>query len=307
MAILVNPATRVDQWMAEFREVLPDEELRVWPDIGDAADIEYLIAWVMSAGEVASLSNVQAILCLGAGTEQWQQIDMPAVPVVRLVDPAMANQMTAYALAWVIRHQRDFARAEAWQRAGTWKIPPHAQPWQYRVGLLGYGEIGSTIGRAFAGLDYQVNAWTRTARDHGAASTYAGFDQLAAFLGNSDAVINVLPSTEETNGLLTAARFDQFTEGSVFVNIGRGSVLHDEAELIAALDHGPLAAAVLDVTNPEPPVDGSPLYTHPAVTLTAHLSGTTQVRSAARLIADNVARLRAGQEPFPVLDRSRGY
>ena len=120
-------------------------------------------------------------------------------------------------------------------------------------------------------------------------------------------MVNVLPSTDATTGLLSAERLAQFAPGSIFVNIGRGTVLGDEADLIAALESGPPKAAVLDVTDPEPPAEGSPLYTHPQVTLTPHISGMTQVRSAARLIAANVARLRAGQEPFPLLDRTRGY
>jgi len=156
-------------------------------------------------------------------------------------------------------------------------------------------------------VGYPVNAWTRSGRDDETVRHYAGQEQLGEFLAASDAVVNVLPSTESTTGLLTADRLNQFAEGSIFVNVGRGSVLADEAELLHALDHGPLAAAVLDVTSPEPPVDGSPLYTHPAVTLTPHISGMTQVRSAAKIIAANIKRLRAGDPPFPMLDRTRGY
>ncbi|MGI9606742.1 MAG: NAD(P)-dependent oxidoreductase, partial [Acidimicrobiales bacterium] len=102
-------------------------------------------------------------------------------------------------------------------------------------------------------------------------------------------------------------RFASFATGSVFVNMGRGTVIADEADLIAALDDGPLAAAALDVTDPEPPVPGSPLYTHPAVHLTAHLAGATRVSTAAQLISENVRRIRTGEQPFPMLDRSRGY
>lgn len=307
MAILLHPSTRVDQWTNELTALLPDEEIRVWPEVGDLSEIDYLVSWVMSGDDLAKLTGLQAILCLGAGTEQWQKPGIPDVPIVRLVDTEMANEMAAYALAWVIRHQRDFAQAELSQRVGEWKIPPHPQPYEYRVGVLGYGEIGSRIGRAFADLGYPVNAWTRSSRADPNVTQYCGIDQLEAFLSQSDAVINVLPSTGATRGLLNAARFEQFADGALFINVGRGSVIADEVELVDALDTGPLAAAVLDVTSPEPPAQGSPLYTHPGVTLTAHLSGTTQVRSASKLIAANINRLRAGEDPFPILDRARGY
>lgn len=306
MAILVSPSSRIEEWAAELRAQMPNEDLRVWPEVGDPAEIEYLIAWRMSRADLATLPNLQCILCQGAGTEQWQKPGID-VPVVRLADPEMANEMAGYAVAWVLRHQRRFSELESAQHRGEWKVLEHTQPYKYRVGVLGYGEIGSRISRAFGDLGYVVNAWTRSGRDEERVTHYAGHDELEDFLGNSDAVINVLPSTDATAGLLTSERLAQFVPGSIFVNVGRGTVLADEGDLIEALNNGPIAAAVLDVTEPEPPADDSPLWTHPAVTLTPHISGMTQVGSAATLIAANIARLRAGQEPFPLLDRSLGY
>ena len=64
---------------------MPDEELRVWPDIGDPAEVEYMIAWVMSSEDLAAFTNLRMILCLGAGAEQWQKPGID-VPVVRLAD-----------------------------------------------------------------------------------------------------------------------------------------------------------------------------------------------------------------------------
>ena len=306
MAIVVKSGGRVEEWTAELRAQMPHEDLRAWPDIGNPAEVEYLIAWRASSEELATLPNVQVVLCQGAGTEQWQKPGID-VPVVRLADPEMASEMAGYAVAWVVRHQRRFDDLATAQRRGEWTMLDHAQPYGYRVGVLRYGEIGSRIGRAFADLGYAVNAWTRSGRDEDDARHYAGLDQLDDFLGASDAVINVLPSTAATTGLLTAERLAHFVSGSIFVNVGRGTVLAAEADLVEMLDNGPIAAAVLDVTEPEPPMEDSPLWTHPAITLTPHISGMTQVRSAAKLIANNVARLRAGEQPFPMLDRSRGY
>lgn len=307
MSIVVNPMNRVDEWMERFGDLLPDEDLRPWPEIGDPTEVEYVIAWSMPISALRTFTNLKAILSLGAGTEQWQMPGLPDVPVVRLADPTMATEMAGYTLAWVIRHQRGFVDCERSQQAGVWEIPAYTQPRQYRVGILGFGAIGSRIGRAFSDLDYGVSAWTRSVGSQASTTYFTGLDQLDAFLSASDAVINVLPATNETRGLLTAARLARFRPGSVFVNIGRGSVIADESDLIAALDNGPLSAAVLDVTDPEPPGPGSRLFTHPAVTLTAHLAGITDVESAARLVVENVARLSSGEAPFPVLDRSRGY
>ena len=87
----------------------------------------------------------------------------------------------------------------------------------------------------------------------------------------------------------------------------RGTIVADEADLIHALDDGPLSAVVLDVTNPEPPDAGSPLLAHPRVRITRHIAGTTQAATAAPLIAANINRIRRGEAPFPLVDRASGY
>ena len=303
----MHPYSRADQWRDEFETLLAGEELRWYPDIGDPGEIEFVVAWLMSRAELGQLTNLRAILCLGAGTEQWQKPGMPDVPVVRLADPAMADQMAAYAVSYVVRHQRGFAGVEAVQGERSWTIPTTPQTWSYPVGILGHGTIGARIGDAFSSLGYPINAWTRTRRETPGVTHYAGVEELEAFLGASSVVINVLPSTESTIGLLTAERLAQFAPDALFINVGRGTVLESDQALVGALDDGPLAAAILDVTSPEPLPEDSPLWDHQRVTLTPHLSGVTQVRSAAQVVAANIARFRAGEPVEPLLDRTRGY
>jgi glyoxylate/hydroxypyruvate reductase A len=306
MSIVLNPYARPDEWMVELSRLLPDDDIVAWPDVGDPEAVEYVVAWRMPRSDLQTYTHLQAILSLGAGAEQWQKDGIPEVPVVRLADPAMSDEMATYALHWVIRMQRNFDASTAHRPARIWEQPEYVQAWNHRVGILGFGTIGARVAQAFIDLGYPVNGWSRSGGDTDGVTHYAGVEELDDFLANSDSVVNVLPSTAATTGLLDADRLARFAPDSVFVNMGRGTVV-DEAALVQALDDGPLRAAVLDVTDPEPPVDDSPLWIHPAVTLTPHVAGSTQVRSASALIADNIARIRAGEEPFPLLDRSRGY
>lgn len=306
MSIVLNPYSRPDEWMSEFARLLPDETLHLWPDDGDPEDVEFVVAWIMPRTALRSFPNLEAVLSLGAGAEQWQKEGMPDVPVVRLVDPAMSDEMATYALAWVIRLQRGFDVCEQQQVEGVWADIDYTQAWKYRVGILGYGNIGARVGQAFRDLGYPVNAWSRSGGTDANVAHYAGLDELDAFLSNSDAVVNVLPSTDATAGLLDASRLSQMPEGSIVVNMGRGTVLVDD-DLIDALNDGPLSAAVLDVTRVEPTPEDSPFWTHPKVILTPHVAGSTQVRSASELVAANIRRLRAGEPAFPLLDRQRGY
>lgn len=312
MSILVNPWSNGEQWLAELQRHLPDEDFVLWSDGDVSLDrdaVEMVVAWRMKRADLQSFTNLDTILSLGAGTEQWQREGTPPVRIVRLADPAMSDEMAAYALHWVLHFQRDFDSRFTSADLGDWGSVSGTfpAPSEHRIGILGYGTIGRRIGKAFAELGHPINAWSRSGTDDAGVNSFAGLDQLADFLGGCDAVINVLPNTPATAGLLTAERFAQFAQGSVFINIGRGTVVADEGGLIAALESGPLRAAVLDVTHPEPPNPDSLLVGHPQVWLTPHIAGSTQAASATKLIAANISRIRNGEDPFPVVDPAAGY
>ena len=306
MTIVLNPYSEPEAWLDRLGPMLPDDDLLLWPETGEPSEVEFVIAWRLPRAAMQEFVNLQAVLSLSAGAEQWQSEGMPDVPVVRLADPAMSKEMAGYAVHWVMRHQRRFAEIIAQQRRGEWSEPPSTPAWDYDVGILGYGTIGATIGHAFRELDYRVSGWSRSGPSEPGVTHYAGTEQLDDFLGSVDAVVNVLPSTPETTGLLTGDRLAAMRPGSVLVNLGRGTVL-DEDALIEALDDGPLGAAVLDVTDPEPPAADSPLWSHPAVVLTPHIAGRTRLETSSELVVDNITRIRNGQDPSPLLDRSRGY
>lgn len=306
MAIALNPYGNPERWTELMSGLLPDEEIRVWPDLGEPSDIEFVVAWRMPRSALATFTNLQAILSVSAGAEQWLRPGTPDVPVVRLADPAMSRDMAAFCLHWVLRFHRRFDEVADQQAKGVWQQLPYVPAESYRVGILGYGTIGERIGQSFLDLGYSVNGWSRSGRTDETVQHFAGADQLSDFLAASDAVISVLPNTPETTGVLNADTFAEMRDGSVLINVGRGNAVV-ETDLLAALTSGPLQAAVLDVTDPEPPEPDSPLFAHPGVHLTSHVAGQTGVETSAVLIADNIRRIRAGETPFPLLDRTRGY
>ena len=106
VSIIVNPWSRADEWMAEFGRIMPDESFELWPDCADPEAVEFVVAGRMKRADLATFTGLRAILSLGAGVEQWQKVGIPDVEVVRLVDPAMSDEMASYALHWVIRFQR---------------------------------------------------------------------------------------------------------------------------------------------------------------------------------------------------------
>ncbi len=243
---------------------------------------------------------------MGAGIEQYMGPEMPGVPVVRLADPAMSDEMAAYVVHWVVHFQKRMDAYLANQAASLWREEPYAITDEYPVGILGFGSIGERIGRALAGFGFPINAWSRTGAGVDWVTSFAGSAELDSFLTASAAVVNVLPHTADTAGMLNSAHFDLFRPGALLINLGRGASTN-ESDLLAALNDGRIGNVVLDVTDPEPMAEDHPLWSHPNARITPHVAGFTLIRSASKVIAANISRMLNGEEPYPLVDKSRGY
>jgi len=142
-----------------------------------------------------------------------------------------------------------------------------------------------------------VCSWSRSS---------GGAEQLPRLLRDSQIVINLLPLTDATRGLLDARFFAALPPGAALVNLARGAHVV-EADLLSALDSGTLRHAVLDVFATEPLPAAHPFWQHPAVTVLPHAAALTDARSAAALVASNLRALRDGAPIAHQVDRTRGY
>jgi glyoxylate/hydroxypyruvate reductase len=216
------------------------------------------------------------------------------VPMARMVDPAMNAAMAQTALWAVLSLHRGFFAYAQRQREALWR--PHGQRRadEVTVLVLGQGQMGRAAGACIASLGYPVLGWRR---DGGA---------LPPLLARSQIVINLLPLTEATRGLLDAGFFAAMPPKSSLVNLGRGAHVVD-ADLLAALNSGHLRHAVLDVFNTEPLPPEHPYWRHPRVTVLPHAAAATDPRSAAAVVAANLRALRDGGTLMHLVDRARGY
>lgn len=308
MSILLNPTFHPQEWLEALSELLPDIPIRMWPKVGDPQEVEYAVVWKHNPADLRRYPNLRAILSVTVGMEQFLKGGYPKVPIVRLVDEAMTEEMALFALHWVIHFQRRIDRHLAGRARRAWDTPVTPLPAEYPVGLLGYGTIGRRIGEALAGLGYPVRAWRRTDRWGGEGETafHYGSSGLDEMLGACAAVINILPRTPATEGLMNRRRFAACRPGAVYISLGRGATTVEE-DLARALDDGPLRAAALDVTAREPLPEDSPLWDHPHVHITPHVSGQLRPATSAPHVAANIRRLQNGQDPRPLFDPALGY
>jgi len=309
MALLFQSSIdSAERWSAELHRLLPDLEIRVWPQIGNTGEIDVALVWRPPSGLLASLPKLKLIAALGAGVDHVLADPLiPAgVPVVRLVDPYMTAAMSEYVQLQVLRLHRQDPVYLAQQREHVWRERPQPNAVGRRVGVLGMGELGRDAALKLSVLGFDVAGWSRTERRLPGIVCFHAAEGLRALLARSEILVCLLPLTPATEGILDARLFAGLPSGAAIVNCARGQHLV-EADLVAALDSGQLSAAILDVFRDEPLPPQHPFWSDPRILITPHVAAATHAPTAAPVVADNVRRLRQGRPLLHLVDRERGY
>ena len=306
--VLISSAQDIGVWRESLASLLPGVELRHWPDIGDASDIDMALSWKAPQGVYEALPNLRLICSLGQGVDHlFRHGDLPqGVPIVRLVDDSMRRQMTAYVVAAVTRRLCRMADYAPRQGLHEWGSLGAYDPAATTVGVLGLGPLGRDAAEKLLALGFTVRGWSRNPKFITGAECFAGMKGLAEMLSDCDMVCCLLALTTETRGILNATTFAAMKPGAYLINSARGGHVN-EAELLAALDGGHLAGATLDVFEQEPLAADSPLWDHPKVIVTPHISAVTLAHSCADQIAENYRRMQAGQPLLNRVDPAREY
>lgn len=278
-------------------------------------DIAVVIAANPPAGSLRGLPGLRLIQSLWAGVDRLlADPDLPPdVPVARMVDPAMNAAMAETACWAVLGLHRGFFDYQAQQAAGRWQALPQCRADEVPVLVLGAGQMGLTTARQLVALGYPVTVWGRGAAAAGADATPApaphridGRPALMAACAGARIVVNLLPLTPETRGLIDARLLAALPDGASVVNLARGAHVVD-ADLQAALDGGRLSRAVLDVFHQEPLPADHPWWRHPRITVLPHAAAQTDPRSASAVAARQIADALAGRPLRHTVDRRRGY
>ena len=309
MALLFRSSVDSEaRWKPRLAELMPELEVRLWPEIGDSRAIDYALVWRPEPGLLASLPNLKLILSLGAGVDHILcDPQLPRhIPIVRLVDPYMTEAMSEYVVLQVLRlHRRDLDY-RAQQEAQIWRELAQKNTAERPVGILGFGELGQDAGRKLKGLGFDVVFWSRTEKIVDGFTGYAGRAGLSTMLARTEILVCLLPLTAETEGILNEENLARLPKGAGLINVARGSHLVED-DLIAALDAGRLSAAVLDVFRDEPLPRGHPFWRHPRIVVTPHVAAMTNPSTAAPIVLDNIRRLEDGRPLVNLVDPERGY
>lgn len=307
--LFVAPAQFPAEWRDTFNKAFSHEGICWWPDRGDSRSTDCLI---MSKGipeALACLPNLRLISSTGMGIDHILALpNLPAgVPVVRVANPSMVKQIAQYVTLAVLRVEHDSDRFDSFQQNKIWARRFHRRPGgMLRIGLLGFGTIGQEVARQLRFLDFTVTAWTRSPRPSAEIPTYQGPTGLQALCSQSDIVIDTLPATKATAGIIDSHFLARLPRGAHIINIGRGEHVVEQ-DLLTAIDRNHLSGATLDVFATEPLPSNHPFWTHPRIRITPHSAGTPDPRETATAILENLRRARDGEALLNEINRAVGY
>jgi len=265
------------------------------------------VVWAPPQQLIDEQPGLRAMFNIGAGVDAITRLALPpSLKVVRLDDAGMSVQMAEYVCHALIRHFREFDVYEAEARAGRWSFRKPLERQDFPVGIMGLGVLGERVARAVAQFEFPVLGWSRSPKAIEGVRSFAGEAQMAGFLAGTRVLVNLLPLTQATRGILNRETLSMLRPGGYLIHIARGGHLVEE-DLIPLIDGGHLAGATLDVFHTEPLPAEHPFWRHPKIAVTPHASARTLRVDSIAQIAGKIRALARGEPIRGVVDPAQGY
>lgn len=302
----------LDRDAEEYAERLAGENVRLlWAPRPQALPAGAETATVV-LGEPAMIMNAEQRLPELAWVQSTWAGLTPLLPLARRgvaitgVKEVFGGQMAEYVLAGLLQQVLRLREREAAQRDRRWWPEPTGSLAGLTLGVMGTGSIGSVVAERAGGFGMRVVGFSRGGRPRPGFERVFAAHALHEFLGACDHVAAVLPDTPETRKLLDGAALAAMRPGALLINVGRGTLV-DENALLSALRSGRLGGAMLDVFETEPLPPEHPFWSCPGLTITAHVAARSWPRDIAEIFRDNLRRFRARETLRFRLDPERGY
>lgn len=304
--------------MSRLRNDHPGVAFDVIENPGDEAgfgDADAIIGWRLTSEQLAKTPGLQWLQTASAGVERVVTPEMidrsvvitnaSGVHAVSISEHLMA-MMLAFArrLPLLLHNQQRHVWRDENLRGEVFELSGQT------LMVVGVGDIGIALGDRAIGFGMRVIG-VRRRPDLPVPDSFSEIistAELKTRIGDADHVAICLPLTDNTRGLIDVGTIDAMKPGAYIYNIGRGPIIDQDA-MVQALTDGTLGGAGLDVTDPEPLPENSPLWDMPNVLITAHTSGSSPVywERASEIVIENVRRWQAGEPLINVIDVEQGY
>ncbi len=298
----------IDAWQKVLLARDPTLKISVWPDIKNPDEIDFVMVWKAPLGALTKFPNAKCIASLGAGVDHlFLDPHIPQhIPIVRVLDPYMANDILQYVMVNVLHHVK---RSDKWEADQVKRVWDRVPPFNYSdavVGVMGLGYLGKKAAIALHHVGLNVIGWSNSTKEMRGISCYAGKDQFKEFLSKTNILVCMIPLTKDTRNILNKKTFSWLPKGAYIVNLARGEHIVDE-DLIAALDNNHLMGACLDVFRQEPLPMDHPFWLHQKIRVTPHIASVTNPATAVDQLYENYQRAITSKELLNLIDVTKGY
>lgn len=274
-----------------------------------ARDAEVIYGWV-TPELLAATARLKWVHVASAGVERFLFPEMVRHPAVMTNARGVAAASIAeHAFALILAFTRRLPLAFRHQQERKWAHTSLIEICGQTLGIVGLGRVGREVARRAAGFGLRVLAVDLNPVDPPETVAHLWpLERLSDLFTEADIVVNCAPYTARTAGMIGREQFARMKSSALFLNISRGRVVDQEA-LVAALQEGRIAGAALDVVDPEPLPEDSPLWDMPNVILTAHSASSSQQVSQRLLdlFCENLRRYVAGEPLLNVVDKEAGF
>ena len=306
--LVLAPPSYHRNWKNAFDRLASQHQLysSVEEALPHAAAIEVILLWKQDRGSLHHFPNVKVYYSMGAGVDHI--LSDPSrllnIPICRVVDPYMANDMGNFLVMAVLNYHRRFyeilenQRQKHWDHVNLPNIP-------VRIGIMGMGHLGQAIGQKLHQLQFPVFGFSQKPKTDLPYPCYSSA-HLEEFLAQINVLLLLLPATPATVGWLNRDFFQKCSPGTYLINVARGPLVVT-SDLIQAVDSGQLSGALLDVFPQEPLPAESPLWTHPKIQVTPHIASITAPETAAEQIFKNLEAWEKGSPLAYQIDPYKGY
>lgn len=306
LALIFNQKS-TEEWQRNLQELLPDTKVEVYPNISNLEDVEFIATWKPHKNYVAEFPNLKVVQSVGAGIDHLLHTKIPdSIKVTRIVDPALKQEMFEHVLACVMTSMKNLLTYYKDQVRKEWKPTIYQNIKETTITILGLGEIGKLVAEQFVALGFQVKGWSNSPKNINGVESFSGKEGLNAAISKTNFIVNILPLTDDTEGILNKDFFKECSDHTVLVNVGRGAHLI-EKDLLIAIEEKQIKEAYLDVFVEEPLPENHPFWTNENVYVTPHIASVTNATTALKQVADNYNRMKNNETLLNEVSLERGY
>lgn len=314
MKNIVSTIKLPEKMVSRVKELLPEAEYEyisskeISAEERGRAEIFITYGTDMAESHVEEFKNLKWIMVMSAGLEMMPLDKLDGVLITNATG-IHKIQMTEYTIGLILSYYKDFNQLYEDQKAGYWRENAFTtELYDKQVHILGTGSIGSHLAQVLSAFGVNTVGYNTNGRAVEGFDRSHPLDDLMNHIGEADILINILPSTEATTGLLTKDHFHKMKDDSVFVNIGRGDIVPDEV-LIEVLEEKIIGHLILDVFNKEPLESESPFYKYNNITITPHASSKTSgyIERAFDIFEHNLKHMEDTGKMENVIDINKGY